>query len=178
MRCLTEDAAMDWLHEAAAVVPADEAIVELGVYQGCSLDALARGAAQGNGAEVFGIDPWGLPGPGERYNRLRRGYGPQNMRIAQARVGRRATLVRDFSTSAASTWVKPVGLLFVDAVHEYDTVMADLRAWAPLLAPNAVVALDDCHDRFPGVLRAAQEVDPGYTTVGTRLAVLGAGRTL
>src|SRR5690606_15850738 len=74
-KLLTEPAALDWLEKAAADVPADQAIVELGVYRGDSLVRLALGSRAGNGARVWGIDPWGLPGAYESRPAMRRKYG-------------------------------------------------------------------------------------------------------
>lgn len=52
------------LRELAMGVPADQAIVEIGTYRGKSACYLADGAAAGNGAHVWTVDPHDLPGTG------------------------------------------------------------------------------------------------------------------
>lgn len=44
----------------AADVPADQAIVEIGVFMARTTTFLAAGAQSGNGAHVYGVDPWTL----------------------------------------------------------------------------------------------------------------------
>ena len=46
------------LHNHAAVIPASNAVVELGSYHGKSTAYLARGAKIGYGAPVFAVDAW------------------------------------------------------------------------------------------------------------------------
>lgn len=179
---LTESEALEWLESAARKVPADQAIVELGVYQGSSLARLAAGSKAGNRAPVFGIDPWGLPGAYPDRPHMVRRYGPGNQRVARRAVdasgaGDLVELVRDFSWSAGARWSgPPVGLLFVDAQHTEAAVLIDHAAWAPHLAPDAVIAYDDFCPRFPGVVAAVKRLHGDrFRLVGTRLAV-AAGR--
>src|SRR6185312_306811 len=49
------------LADFAAGVPADQEIVELGVFQGRTALIMAWGASQGNGAHVTAVDAWDLP---------------------------------------------------------------------------------------------------------------------
>lgn len=173
---LTEQAAVNWLSTIAATIPKDQAIVELGVYQGGSLTHLCDGAQQGNNPPVFGIDGWGITSIYRNKPQMRRRYGQQNQRIA-AQAAPTATLIRDLSTNTGHHWDgPPVGLLYVDATHGYHAVIADYQAWQPHLAPHAVVAFDDYRsDRFPGVVKAVDQlVQDGHlepiTIIGTRLA--------
>jgi cephalosporin hydroxylase len=172
---LTEPTACEWLFDAAAEVPDHRAIVELGVWRGGSLAYLETGAAQGCGASVYGVDPWGLDGAYTDRPHLLRRYRTEDMAVA-AKAAPTATLVRGFSTEVAATWDGPkVGLLYVDAVHHEQDVLADFRAWQPHLVPGAIIALDDYCERFDGVRRAvAQLAEEGHLApiqlVGSRLA--------
>lgn len=179
---LTEPEALAWLENAARKVPADQAIVELGVYQGGSLVHLARGSAAGNRAPVFGIDPWGLEGAYPDRPQMARKYGVQNQRVTQravraAGVGNLVTLRREFSWAAGARWTGPaVGLLYIDALHTEAAVLIDHAAWAGHLAPDAVVAYDDFCPRFPGVMAAVRRLHGDrITVVGSRLAVAHSG---
>lgn len=51
------------------------------------------------------------------------------------------------------------GVIHLDGGHDYDSVMADLRAWWPLLAPGGMLIGDDYYDdgRWPTVRKAFDE---------------------
>lgn len=145
------------LAHLASLVPAGEAIVEIGAYTGQSSCYLARGAQEGHGAEVHSVDLWDLGGQ------------KHSAKYAQASVlatfHRQTTAAgvavvphRCSSVDAASGWTGPkVGMLFVDGMHTYGGVMSDLHAWTPHLAADAWVVWHDYCDRFPGVIRAVDE---------------------
>ena len=51
-------------------------------------------------------------------------------------------------------------VIHIDGAHDYSSVMSDLRAWWPLLAPGGVLIGDDYHpsgDIWPGVQQAFHE---------------------
>jgi len=158
------------LADFATGVPADQEIVELGVFQGRTALILAWGAKQGHGAHVTGIDAWDLEG---------NTYGPpfneaESERWAQYRIQElgyadRITLVKNFASDAAAIWgdpekwltgrVKPIGLLFVDDDHSYEGARRAVEDWAPHLAPGAVIAIDDYgHPDWPGVEMAVTDL--------------------
>lgn len=157
-KLLTETVSCEWLRTAAATVPAGQACVELGVYQGGSLRYICDGASQGHGAQVFGVDAWGIPAAYTKPH-LRRAYGRQNMAIAE-RNAPTATLIRAVSQRAALYWTgPPIGLLHIDGTHDYRNCMTDFKAWEPHLASDATIAWDDYWEgRFPGVIMAVDEL--------------------
>ena len=158
------------LADFAAQVPSDQAIVEIGVFQGRTALLMAWGARQGNGAHLWGVDLWEKAGntyappfneEGSRrwaeYNVMALGYNSS------------ITLVHDFSANVARDWVtspdlvgygnRQVGLIFIDGDHSKEGALADVELWAPHLAPNAVIALDDYgHPDWPGVAEAVDEM--------------------
>ncbi len=147
----------------AATVPSDQAIVELGSHTGLSTCWLAGGS---EGAHVFAIDPWGDPRPGSNDDPL--GIGPGDNVLALFRANIRAeghtervTPIRARSVDVAPYWVQPVGLLFIDAVHEYAAVVADLLDWAHLIPPGGWLALhdytDDPEHPYAGVAKAIRD---------------------
>ncbi len=167
------------LADFAAQVPADQEIVELGVFQGRSSLQLAWGARQGQGAHVTGIDPWALPG---------NVYDPPFTEDASRRWAmhwvntlgyvKDITLVHGFSHDVAASYVgPPVGLLYVDGDHTREGARRDILAWAPHLAPGARIAVDDYgHPDWPGVGEAvddlvAEVVLEGIQVFHDRLAV-------
>jgi predicted O-methyltransferase YrrM len=158
------------LADYAKNVPADQEIVELGVFQGRTALIMAWGARQGHGAHVTAIDPWDLPG---------NVYDPpftdaDSRRWAEYRINELGytdaiTLVQEFSHHMAEAWSttekrnaaggKQIGLLYVDGDHTKEGARRDIEAWAPHLAPGAVIAVDDYgHPDWPGVGQAVDEL--------------------
>jgi hypothetical protein len=151
-------------------VPADQAIVELGVYQGKSVLALAWGASLGNSAHVWGVDSWDLMlETNEDISYLGKDFPPYhsegNRRWAQWHTkslgySKAITLVQGFSAETGRNWSgPPVGLLYVDGDHSYEGVRADVDAWAPHLAPGATIVFDDYVSGFADtVIKAVEEL--------------------
>ena len=44
---------------------------------------------------------------------------------------------------AAKAWATPLGLVFVDGGHAYDTVLADYQCWAPHILPDGYLLIHD-----------------------------------
>lgn len=186
VRAATPEDIMMALADFAAQVPADQEIVEIGVFHGRTALQMAWGARQGNGAHVTAIDPWDLPG---------NDYGPPftdpgTRRWAYHHVkslgyARDITLVQAFSIDATMNYDgPPVGLLFIDGDHSKEGATRDIETWAPHLAPDARIAIDDYgHPDWPGVKEAVDWlVEDGFlepvkiyhgALAVTRLAPLG-----
>jgi methyltransferase family protein len=162
VRAATPEDIMVTLADFATQVPADQEIVELGVFQGRTALQLAWGASLGHGAHVTAIDAWDLPG---------NTYGPP-FTDADSRTWARhwvdtlgyadkIRLIQGFAVDEAAVWPyagehgKKVGLLFVDDDHSYDGARRAIESWAPHLAPGARIAVDDYdHPDWPGVKEA------------------------
>lgn len=148
------------LADLAKQVPADQEIVELGVYQGRTAIIMAWGAAQGNGAHVTAVDAWDLPG-----NTYHPPFtDPATRETAQANVGnlgyaKRIWLMHAFASEVGQHWGNPdvgnrkqVGLLFVDDDHSEKGARDAITSWIPHLHRDAVIAVDDYgHPDWPGV---------------------------
>lgn len=49
-------------------------------------------------------------------------------------------------------------MVFLDAMHEYEDVKADIKRWWPRVRPGGVIAFHDYkHDNYPGVQKAVDE---------------------
>lgn len=169
VRAATPEDVMMALADFAAQVPADQEIVELGVFQGRTALQMAWGASQGHGAHVTGIDPWSLPGnvydPPFTEDESRRWamHWVQSLGYSD-----KIHLVNHFSTEVAAHWMpgafgpgggRPVGLLYVDGDHTREGAKLDIVSWAPHLAPGARIAVDDYgHPDWPGVGEAVDEL--------------------
>lgn len=146
-------------------VPPEWAIVELGSHTGLSTCWMAAGSKAGYGAHVTAVDPWQGPRPDSDDDPFGLGDGiyerfAANI-TAEGHWGR-ITPLRTLSTVAAQSWVQPVGLLFVDAVHEYDAVKSDYLHWARFLPVGAWLAFHDYstdpEHHYYGVKQAIDEV--------------------
>lgn len=155
------------LRALAAAVPAGQAIVELGAWQGRSTAWLLLGASEGHGAHVTTVDPWGArtddyaaahPDYSSRaaYKAFRR-----HMKKVGAHPGAH-TVLRGYAAEAGRDWAgPPVGLLWHDAEHTAGAVAEDLAAWAPHVAPGGVAVLHDAGNPAFGVRAGAERALPG-----------------
>lgn len=53
--------------------------------------------------------------------------------------------------------------VFIDADHEYESVVKDIKAWMPKLKPGGMMSGHDAH--FEGVLKAVNELIPNHVKV-------------
>jgi hypothetical protein len=78
------------------------------------------------------------------------------------------TPLRMTSLEAAAGWQAPIGLLFIDAVHEYQPLTDDIAAWAGFLIPGGWLALHDFNETgypdVPAVVRDQLEPTGDWLT--------------
>lgn len=161
-RGLIGEAEGERLAEFAALVHPDRAIVEIGSHTGLSTMWIAAAAA----AHVFAVDPWAdprPPGPDHTDDPFELGTGDAVLAEFDHNLDRfgfrdRITPLRAPSAVVAALWVQPIGLLFIDAIHTYEGVRDDLRAWIPHVAPSGILAVHDYGDSYPGVRQAVDEI--------------------
>lgn len=167
---MVENPACWRLRDLAAEVPSNLAIVDLGAFKGRSTGWLAYGATLGNGAHIYSIDTWDQR-PAKDWPKNSPSYvktysDPATEQAYQDHLDRTGirdlvTPIKAYSIDAANDW-KPnkrpkIGLLWHDAAHDYDEVLADLRAWLPLMADTATVVLHDVGNPNYEVAAAAEE---------------------
>jgi len=173
-----------WLSREVAILLYDLArqvtdgcIVEVGSYRGRSTVALALGAAAGQGAPIYAVEPH------ERFTGVRGGeFGPEdraaffrNMLRTGAYLNVR--LLNVSSEVVAPGWREPVALLWLDGDHAYEGVRRDFDAWEPHLLPSCAVVLDDADDPELGPHRLVEElIAEGWIKVGQVGRVVHLGR--
>ena len=133
-------------------------IVEIGSYKGRSTIALGTALVERHAGSLVAIDPHAPTG--KTSYTLEHGdadtFAEYEANLARAGVAAYVTSLRATSTQARSNYDgRPIDVLFIDGSHDYDDVLADIDAWAPLLGPGAVVAFNDPY--VPGVNRAIRE---------------------
>jgi len=71
--------------------------------------------------------------------------------------------IRMRSVDAADTYANGVlDFVFIDASHEYEDVVADIRAWRPKVKRGGYIGGHDLQNCFPGVIRAVSEEVPTF----------------
>lgn len=53
-----------------------------------------------------------------------------------------------------------IGVVFIDALHDYESVKQDIELWWPLVAPGGYLSGHDYNHKWPGVMRAVAEAFP------------------
>jgi predicted O-methyltransferase YrrM len=130
---LTRENILALLNYAASCLGPEEAYVEVGVFHGASLIA----AMLGNEERRFvGIDDFGLRGGS--LGKLEANLDRFGLPRPEILVGDAFELVRGGALAGA-----PVGVWYYDALHTYDAQLEGLRIAEPLLAPGALVIVDD-----------------------------------
>lgn len=147
-------------------IPGD--VIEVGSWEGRSTIALANAVYPRN---VIAVDTW-AGSPGEISERLAARRDVYTQFAANIRHGTRGNVipyvmdwreyVRDEMGDARAA------LVFLDGLHTYDEVRAQLAAFVPRIAPGGVICGDDAH--HPPVWRAVCDAFP--TTTIKRAATL------
>jgi cephalosporin hydroxylase len=128
-------------------------IVEIGVWKGGSIVFMANQLKKhGLSSALIAVDTW--LGSSEHWLENDRvpllGYSSQYYKflsnVVRAKVADYVVPLPLDSLNAAQVLthfgIRP-SLIHLDAAHDYDSVVSDLRAWWPLLTPNGVLVGDD-----------------------------------
>jgi predicted O-methyltransferase YrrM len=152
------------LYQVAAEAACRGPFIEIGSYCGKSTIFIGT-ACRENDQVLYAIDPhWGSEEqqPGEEY------FDPELFDPRSGRVDtfpyfretlRRAELEETVvpivcaSALAARGWKTPVGLVFIDGGHAYDTVLADFVGWSPHVVSGGYLLF---HDVFPDPSKGGQ----------------------
>ena len=155
------EAAMLMAVTAAALLETPgAALIEVGSYCGKSTVAIGSAARRvSDTARVYAIDPHqGLVGavdtPGgvvatpPTYDAFRSNLEATGL----------GSVVRPVVLHAHEVpWCEPIGMLFLDGLHDYESVRRDYQTFERFLEPRAWVVFDDYQRLFPGVVRFADE---------------------
>lgn len=127
--------------------------VEVGVKDGENLFYLLD---QNPNLHMIGVDPY-IQQPGKVED-----YRDWDMSAMYARVWHksflfegRCSILRMKSTDAAPIMNDTFDFVFIDAMHDYESLMADIKAWRPLC--RYMIAGHDHWPKFPGVEKAVRE---------------------
>jgi predicted O-methyltransferase YrrM len=113
---------------------------------------------------VTAIDPWcefpgqhGIEG-GETYTNWDFGQIETEFWARTEPWSERLTFHRSTSEDAAiKVGDNSQDLIFIDAAHDYDSVIQDIHLWAPKVKENGILAGHDFQHKFPSVMRAVAD---------------------
>jgi len=129
------------------------ALVEIGSY--CGRSTVLLGAAvreRSDGAKVFAIDPHeGVVGATEQGLRQTRPTFEEFTRNIHA-AGLDDWVVPIRCCSHEADWRDPIALLFIDGLHDRDSVARDFRCFANHVRQGGFVAFHDYAAYYPGVI--------------------------
>lgn len=128
----------------------DGVIVSIGSYRGQMDCALALHAH----VPVYAIDNReGSVGEAFLFSDEDRTVWMEN--VLSMGLGAKIRPINLSSTEVTYVWYRPIGLLFIDASHDYLSVLNDLGNWVPFVVAGGLVALHDVtNPDTPGVAQA------------------------
>ena len=142
----------------AAVPTARGEILEIGSFKGKSTVILARSARFAGQTRVCAVDPLDLRSATDPTD------APAGGTAEIFRASLRANGVDDMvehhqmtSQALARQWSRPLRLLWIDGDHTYAGAKHDYEAFAPHLAPGAIVAFHDVLHWYEGPPRVLAE---------------------
>ncbi len=144
------------LYEFATKVPADGAIVEIGVDQGRSASLLLA-AAEIVKARVYLIDSWEsvLVDNWHKVKELEATFNVDSM------------VMRWFSDEAAGEFSdNSLDMTHIDANHHAPNPDDDCRLWMPKLKSGGVACFHDYHPSWPAVMAAVDKHCAGWEDLG------------
>lgn len=135
--------------------------VEIGCWKGRSASFMATEIHnQGKQIELTCIDTWRGSEDHQQIDGIDRLY--ETFCTNTQHLSGLFKAVRMDSVTAASTFTdESLDFIFIDAAHDYDSVVRDIYAWWPKLKKGGVIAGDDYYEEFPdrcGVYYAVKRI--------------------
>lgn len=144
------DRELHWLADTASKC---KTIIEVGSFRGRSTTAMA----ENSDATIWCVDAWNAVQPGRviddnDFMAFWRNMRPYRGRIIPIRLeaAKAATLLREEGLRA--------DLVFIDASHDYDSIVADIHHYRPFAKGGIVAGHDLNPSSWPGVVRAVKEL--------------------
>lgn len=162
-----------WAEWIAPRIPQGGTYLEIGVFLGASLAKMGELRPDIN---LIAVDPWiADPAPGwaglgifahevEARGSLFLAF-IHNMKTFAPDVLRRTRVIQ--GTAATVGLLQPVDMIFIDGAHDYASVRADLRAFAPYVRGGGIISGHDYTPDFPGVVDAVDEYLGRKPNLGT-----------
>lgn len=145
------------LYEVAKKCPANADIVEIGSWHGRSTVWLYFGSKSGNNAKILAVDPH--TGSPELIKQFGKQSSLGSFKSNPKQVGAEKLVTPPVMTSkqAAPKVDKPVGVIFIDGNHSYQSVKQDFDLWFPKLINYGAILLHDTVI-YPEINRFVREI--------------------
>jgi predicted O-methyltransferase YrrM len=132
------------------------AIVEIGSWKGKSTIWLGHGTREGRGQKIHAIDPHCGVIYKDETAEAKPTFADFQRNIAIAGVADMVIPHVDFSESVARTFSEPVEFIFIDGLHDYQSVKNDFETWFPKVMNGGVMAFHDTTGQ-PGPFKLVTE---------------------
>ena len=145
-------------HVLDNLMPSEGVMVELGIWKGATMKYLVprHPKVQYYGVDLYEDQP---DNPSETYIGYPHKEYLNSILDLCIKYDHAHMLVGRTVDAALSFQDEGIDLIFIDADHSYDGVMADIRAWMPKMKPGSIMAGHDYGDsNHPGVKKAVDEV--------------------
>ncbi|HET7844797.1 MAG TPA: class I SAM-dependent methyltransferase [Xanthomonadales bacterium] len=144
-------------------------VVELGSWKGRSAGWLASGLRDRGIGKVFAVDTWRGTETEELHKQMLADYEHDQLyrefvrNMQRLGVSEYVEPMQMTTLQAAALWShgRVIGILHIDASHEYEDVKADFEAWSRFVVPGGFVVFDDVPG-WPGPTRFVKELPPEY----------------
>lgn len=162
------------LYRLARQAPRATDVVELGAWRGLSVIWLAAGVQDRGGGHVYAVDTWAGTATSQVHQEILANYGEDQLyeefctNLARCAVADCVTPLRMSTRDAALQWSRgcSIGVLHIDASHEYRHVREDFELWAPYVVANGLIVFDDVPS-WAGPTRLVSELPAWYRVVAT-----------
>lgn len=144
-----------------------ETLVEIGVWKGHSVSFLANQfKAGGKSPKIYAVDLWENTYKWEGDQNLRSQvpilYDIYNMVLERDGVRDMVTDLKGVSWEMASNFEDgTIDFIFIDADHEYESVIKDIKAWLPKIKKGGMISGHDYLNPC-GVKKAVDELIDGF----------------
>lgn len=143
------------LYKLARIHAPVPTIVEVGSFKGRSTAWLSFAVKDRGSGTVYAVDhwqDWGNISGAELYQTFLRNLRALNLLPF-------VKPIQSDTIAAAMNWPlhQEIGLLFIDAVHEYEAVRRDFEFWSPRVKAGGYIVFHDV-DTWPGPTRLVEEL--------------------
>ncbi len=146
---------VDGLRDLINELPCELSMAEVGVFAG---EASRLFIAAGQVAQLYAVDPWTDYDAGDGWQ-CPWPWGYVRRTFLDWAQGEPRVIAFSMTSLDAAACFAPQSLdfVYIDAVHTYPHVIADLMAWAPKVKAAGFIGGHDYSTAFPGVMRAVSE---------------------
>lgn len=144
------------LYTLAKNCPSNNVIVEIGSWKGKSTIWLGKGSQAGHNVKVYAIDPHVGSEEHAKDGKEVWTFDEFKKNIEGAQVDDVIVPIVKTSKDAVTDIVEPVGLVFIDGAHDYESVKLDFELWSPKIVDGGIVVFHDTD--WPGVRKVVKDL--------------------